>query len=87
MAKYNKPFHIDPKHPENNGWFHKLPYELQRALLAMAIHLWKLVRLEERRKISLQSEYKRIEREQKFNAKILAASEKYMKRVVFFVQV
>ena len=87
MAKYNKPFHIDHKYPQNNGWFHKLPYELQRALLAMAIHLWKLVRLEERRKISLQSEYKRIEREQKFNAKILAASEKYMKRVVFFVQV
>ena len=51
------------------------------------IHLWKLVRLEERRKISLQSEYKRIEHEQKFNAKILAASEKYMKRVVFFVQI
>ena len=83
MAKYNKPFHIDHKYPQNNGWFHQLPYELQRALLAMAIHLWKLVRLEERRKISLQSEYKRIEREQKFNAKILAASEKYMKRVVF----
>ena len=49
----------------------------------MTIHLWKLVRLEERRKIGLQSEYKRIECEQKFNAKILAASEKYMKRVVF----
>ena len=64
MAKYNKPFHIDTDNPENNGWFHQLPYELQRALLAMAIHLWKLVRLEERRKISLQSEYKRIELEQ-----------------------
>ena len=53
----------------------------------MAIHLWKLVRLDERRKISLQSEYKNIEREQKFNAKILAASEKIYETCGFFVQV
>ena len=82
MSKYNKPFHIDHKNPNNNGWFHKLPKELQTSLLAMALHLWNLIRAQERQKIDSQKEYKKMEHEGKIAAKIIGASEAYKKRVV-----